>query len=142
MPEVHCFTSFSFSYLSRARLLVRTLRKFHPDWVLWACVSDRPPKQLDYAPDEEDFDHVIWVDDLPVKNVEGWIFQHSVVELCTAVKGLVLNEILGRGAAKVIYLDPDIALFGDLSEVVGLLDTHPVVLTPHQVDPESEAFAI
>jgi hypothetical protein len=141
MPDVHCFTSFSFSYLSRARVLARTVRKFHPDWVLWACVSDRPPKDLKWS-GEGEFDHVIWVEDLPLAGVKGWIFQHTLVELCTAVKGLVLEKILEHGAAKAIYIDPDIALFADLGEVVELLDTHPIVLTPHQVDPESERYAV
>ena len=42
-----CFTSFTYSYLPRARVLAETLRQAHPDWQLWAVVVDRPPPGAD-----------------------------------------------------------------------------------------------
>ena len=41
--KVTCFSSFTFAYLNRARVLYSTLRKFHPDWNLVALITDEPP---------------------------------------------------------------------------------------------------
>jgi hypothetical protein len=137
MSEIHCFTSISFSYLSRARILAKTLRELHPDWILWLCISDQEPEGYSFNLNDEAFDHVIWVQDLPLKALQSWIFKHNVVELCTAVKGFVLNHILNTGAPIVIYIDPDIALFNKMDPVLEALEEASIVLTPHLVDPES-----
>ena len=92
--------------------------------------------------EDEHIDRIVRVEELGIKNLEQWIFEHDVVELCTAVKGPMLCRLLDEGATKVIYLDPDIALFGDLDEVVQLLDSHDVILTPHLLAPESDDEAI
>jgi hypothetical protein len=136
MSNVHCFTSVSFSYLNRARVLAETVKRHHPDWTLWLGLSDEVPPGFDFDLAAESFDRIIRVQDLPVPNLRAWIFGHNVVELCTAVKGEMLCSILDEGAEKVVYLDPDIAVFRDLTPVVDLLDTHAVILTPHLLKPE------
>jgi hypothetical protein len=136
MAGVHCFTSISFAYLDRARVLAETVRKFHPDWTLWLCLSDREPPGFEFNIKQEQFDHLVRIEELGIADLEQWIFSHNVVELCTAVKGPMLDHILKRGADKVIYLDPDIALFGSLREVPKLLDRYTIVLTPHLTAPE------
>jgi hypothetical protein len=140
--DIHCFTSISFGYLDRARVLAETLRRHHPDWTLWMCVSDRAPKGFQFDIAQEQFDHVVRVDDLDLPCMIPWIFQHDVVELCTAVKGAMLCRLLAAGANKVFYLDPDIALFESLDPLVDELDKHSVVLTPHLLMPETNNAAI
>lgn len=142
MSKVHCFTSISFSYLDRARVLAETVKRFHPDWTLWLFVSDRAPEGFAFDPDTELFDQVVWIDELPIVERMSWIFKHDVIELCTAVKGPMLVRLLERGAENVVYLDPDIALFSDLHEIERLLDARSIVLTPHIVDPENGHQAI
>ncbi len=48
--KVLCYSSFTFSYLNRARVLFQTLRRFHPDWELVALVTDRPPAGFLFDP--------------------------------------------------------------------------------------------
>ncbi|MCI2401187.1 hypothetical protein [Aliiroseovarius subalbicans] len=140
---IHAFTSFTYSYLNRARVLAATLRQLHPDWTIWAVVTDKTPEGFDFNLAKEDFHHVITAEDLVGDGVDQWLFGHDVVEACTAVKGLACAHLLRDvGAEKVIYLDPDIAVFGDLSPVADLLDTHSIVLTPHQTIPETDPRAI
>ncbi|HME24860.1 MAG TPA: hypothetical protein VKI44_26615 [Acetobacteraceae bacterium] len=133
--SVNCFTSASFGNLDRARVLANTIRRFHPDWVLWLCLADAEPQGFAFDPACEPFDCVVRLEDLGIEDVRAWIFGHDLVELCTAVKGPMLARLLTYGAS-VVCLDPDIALFAALDDVIHLLETHSVVLTPHVVSPE------
>lgn len=140
--RVVCFTSLTFSYLARGRVLARSVKRFHPDWHFVACISDLPPAGFDFEVSAEPFDHVVWAHELPIQNVSSWLFKHDIVELCTAVKGPLLELLVEQGIDKIIYLDPDIAVFASLDAVIQELDRSSIVLTPHQVDPELEDMAI
>ncbi len=142
MTEVHCFTSASFAYLDRVRVLGETLHRHHPEWTFWLCLADREPPGFVFDATFELIDHVVRVDELGILDFERWVFDHDVIELCTAVKGQMLCHLLEKGARKVIYLDPDIALFRDIHHVVALLDSHDVILTPHQLEPDEDRQTI
>ena len=142
MSGIHCFTSASFAYLDRVRVLGETLKRFHPDWTLWLCLPDEEPPGFVFDPSAESFSNIVRLSELGIPDLKRWTFDHDVVELCTAVKGQMLCQLLEEGADKVVYLDPDIALFDDLAPVVALLDSHNVILTPHQTEPDTEISAI
>ncbi|KQY45722.1 hypothetical protein ASD32_10960 [Rhizobium sp. Root483D2] len=99
---------------------------------------DRPPKGFLETEWEKDFD-VILDPEILFPDWKAFVFKHDIVEACTAVKGRALQHILDSGAEKVIYLDPDIAVFHPLDHIAEKLDTASVILTPHQVDPNSSA---
>lgn len=140
--SVHCFTSASFNYLAKARVLGRTLKKFHPDWKMSICVTDKEPPGFTFDLSDEPFDDVIWSHELDLSNPQAWLFQHEIVEACTAVKGPVLRKLLDEGANAVVYLDPDIAVFNRLDPLVDLLKSNSILLTPHQLSPELRTQAI
>lgn len=142
---VHAYTSFSYSYLDRARVLAASLRRQHPDWVIWAVLTDKPPPDFSLDWSAEEFDEVMTAEDLFGEATDSWLFRHDIVEACTAVKGRALQRIMDQpGAEKVFYFDPDIALFNDMMAVEQLLNDEAIVLTPHQLDPDdrSETQAI
>lgn len=141
---VHCFTSASFAYLDRARVLAETVRRHHPEWTLWLCLVDEPPPGFEFDLRTEAFEGVVHLSELRIPDWRSWAFGHDVVELCTAVKGPMLHRLLTQeGAEHVIYLDPDIALFARLDPVLELLEAgHSVVLTPHLTTPEEQRQAI
>ncbi len=139
--KVLCYSSFTFSYLNRARVLYSTLRRFHPDWELVALITDRPPPGFDFDPAKEPFDRVVWAEDLGIGSVRSWLFRHDVVEACTAVKGPFLHQACGQ-ADIAIYLDPDTALLAPLDRLIDLLGEYEILLTPHLVDPNTERMAI
>lgn len=143
MSAIRCFTSFSFSYLTRAMLLARTLRAVHPDWELWATVVDRVPEGLDVAMALSEFDQHIFAEDLGFERWDSWIFKHDIVEACTAVKGRMMAHLLAmEGTEKVIYFDPDIAVFHRMDNVLDHLDSASILLTPHQIDPNLTEGAV
>ena len=135
---VVCYTSFTYSYLSRARVLLGSLRRAYPEWVVWAVMVDEPPPWVDEAAALAGFDGVLKLGDLGIPRAAAWLFKHDVVEACTAVKGAAMVHLLGLGAARVIYFDPDIAVFNRLEG----LDDGSIVLTPHQLEPNEAAAAI
>lgn len=144
MSDVHVYTSCNYYYLDRAKVLATSLKRHNPDYTFWLLLTDYPDDVYSHDWSAEPFDKVFWSTDLPVQNVNQWMFKHDVVELCTAVKGPFLEYLLAQGCEKVIYLDPDIAVFDSLGSIEKLLDTYSIVLTPHQLEPESkhEVFAI
>lgn len=145
--KVLCYSSFTFSYLNRARVLFQTLRRFHPAWELVALITDKPPLGFEFDPAHEPFDRVVWAEDLGISDFTGWLFKHDVVEVCTAVKGPFMHQACapdsewGRADA-VIYLDPDTALFGGLEPLEGWLEESDILLTPHLIDPNLDPAAI
>jgi hypothetical protein len=139
---VTCFTSISLNYLAKARVLAWSLRRHHPDWRLIACITDQPPAGFKLDLNAEHFDEIIWAHDLDIEPVAGWLFKHDVVEVCTAVKGPLLKKLIDNGSAKVLYLDPDTAVFGSLQPIVDWLDEYSILLTPHILEPDNTIEAI
>lgn len=133
-----CFSSFTYSYLSRARVLLASVRRVHPDWAVWAVLVDEAPDGVDEAAALAGFDGVLKVADLGIPRVLSWLFQHDLVEACTAVKGAAMMRLLERGAGRVVYFDPDIAVFNPMEG----LDRGSIILTPHQLEPNAAYQAI
>lgn len=140
--KVLCYSSFTFSYLNRARVLYQTLRRHHPDWELVALITDEPPAGFVFDPASEPFDRVVYAQDLGIPDFKSWLFKHDVVEVCTAVKGPFIHQACSWGADAVIYLDPDTALLSSLEPLERMLETSDILLTPHLVDPNDERAAI
>lgn len=132
------FTSITLNYLPKAKILAKTLKQFHPDWQFHLLISDRiPPEKTNVYEEElsqEYFDLVFWTENLPLENINGWLFKHTVVELCTAVKGIYLRKLADDGHKKIMYIDPDIAIFNPLSPLEKILDTAGIILAPHLLD--------
>lgn len=140
---IHAYTSFSYSYLNRARVLAASLKRQHPDWVVWAVITDKMPDGFTFDLEAEDFDRLLTAEDLFGAETDPWLFRHDIVEACTAVKGHALARIMEEpDAEKLFYFDPDIAVFAPMTPLVDLLDDYSIVLTPHQVTPDSEPQAI
>ena len=144
---MHVFTSISLNYLPKARVLASSVKQFHPDWTFHLLVSDRITNENrsiieEINPTKELFDRIVWIDALDIKIIYGSIGNHSIVEICTAVKGPFLQQLVSEGAEKVIYLDPDIAVFNSLGPLVELLDDNAILLTPHLLDYSDDPKAI
>ncbi len=143
MPaRIACYTSFTYAYLSRARILLASLRRHHPDWQIWALLIDEPPPGIDESEALGEFDGVMKSGDLGLTRMAAWLFKHDVVEACTAVKGAMMAHLLAKGADKVVYFDPDIAVFHPIDAIIDQLDTASIALTPHQIAPNVTDLAV
>lgn len=133
---MHYYTSITSNYIPKARVLAHSVHRHDPNAVFHLLLSDNPPPGFDLA--NEPFDTVLGLEELGIPNARAWAFKHLLVEMCTAVKGPGALEIVRRHQPdKLVYLDPDIVVFGGLQDLSRELDTHSVLLTPHLTDPES-----
>lgn len=141
MPDTCFFTSVSQQYFAKARVLGYTLKQHNPAaFLVLTCVGDLPPA---FQQDKEPFDAVLLLEDLDLPSPKALCFKYNVTELCTAVKAASALKIMNVfGAQRVIYLDPDIAVFDSLAPLEDWLNATSILLTPHQTEPEIDDFFI
>lgn len=133
------FTSANFAYLAKVLALAESFKNHHSDGrfvlmlnetraALEAQKAKIPPGLLD---------RIICLDDLTKRFglSASWIYSHSVVELCTAVKPFVLEMLLEETQAPVMYLDPDTYVYHPLEGLADLPAGASVGLTPHLLTP-------
>ncbi|MEL7152495.1 MAG: hypothetical protein AAFN51_01590 [Pseudomonadota bacterium] len=133
------YTSCALNYLPKARALAESLRIFHPDVRITLCLNDTLPDWFD--PSVEPFDQIWTPRDLGYGR--GWIFEHNVMELCTAVKGRALQRLLAEEDAEfVAYLDPDVFLFHGLDMVETYMERASIGLVPHILSPEESDVGV
>jgi glycosyltransferase involved in cell wall biosynthesis len=128
------FTVIARNYLAHARVLAASLARHHPDSRLQVVVLDDPDRAISAEPSFE----IIHVDELPFdppSDLYTMAATYDVTELATAVKPWAFAHLFARGASVVIYLDPDIEVFGSLGPLVPLARAHGLVLTPHLTEP-------
>src|SRR4051812_35217168 len=136
----HIFTSAAANYLPKARVLAQSIRRFHPDWKIHLILCDRPPADLT---DPNHFDFIWGLRDLEIPNLKSWLFQHTLVEASTAVKGFALRKLLAHpDCDHVLYFDPDIVILSALDQLIREFDKSSILLTPHLVEPETTEQAI
>lgn len=141
MKKIHVFTSAACNYIPKVRVLIESIKKWHPDWVVHLALSDEIPTDIDLS--AEPFDEIHPASTLEIPNFVGWSFCHSIVELSTAIKPFLLKKLLDRDdCAGVIYLDPDTVVFSPLDEVLEAIRHSNIALTPHQITPETTLSAI
>lgn len=132
-------TIVSFNYLAYARTLCASFLDANPGCNFYVLLVDRLPADFDRS--SEQFE-LITVEELAIPNFLPVAFKYDILELNTNVKPTFLTALLNRGADEVVYLDPDIFVYQDLSPVFDALENHAVVLTPHALspfpDPQSE----
>jgi glycosyltransferase involved in cell wall biosynthesis len=121
------------NYLAHARVLARSYAEHHPDARTWVLVIDEVDGWLD--PADEPFE-LVTPAELGIPTFDQMVCLYSVLELSTAVKPFFLAHLMEqRGLERVAYLDPDIRVHGDLSEIERLLADNTMVVTPHLTEP-------
>ena len=139
--QIHAYTSITANYLPKARVLAESVKRVDPGVQFHLILSDNLPIGFNLA--SEPFDSVIFAEQLVVDDFPRWAFGHSVVELCTAVKGVALEYIFSQyDAQQIFYFDPDMVIFSRLDELQAALSERSIVLTPHLTDPETTDIGI
>lgn len=126
------------SYLPFARVLARSFRARHPGIPLIALLADRVEDCFDAA--REPFD-LVDLDAVGIPGLRHFLFRYKRREMAVAVKPFLLDHLLDRGYRRVLYLDADLWVLDDLTPVFAALAEHPILLTPHLLEPLAGADA-
>lgn len=128
------FTSICTNYAHKARTLAESVKKNIPDAKFLVCLTEREvPKSMECPY----FDEVILSKDMWEGNFNRYIYKHAIVEASTSVKGHFFKYIIVHypNEDKFVYLDPDCFVYSDFVELRELLNTRPIVLCPHLLQP-------
>lgn len=119
------------NYLPYARVLAGGWGRHHPGLPLRVLVIDGSPGQHDDGLD------VVVPADLGIDAAELARMRgiYDAWELTTALKPRFLRHLLDVGAEAVVYLDSDVDVHADLSDLAALAVQHGTVLSPSFVDP-------
>jgi len=134
MTQAVC-TIVSLNYLPYARVLCASFLSHHPGWKFYVLLVDRLPGDLDLS--NEPYELVL-VEDLEIPDFPPIAFKYDILALNTNVKPTFLKALLARGFDRVVYLDPDIFVYRPLDSIIGALNTHSIVITPHVLSPISD----
>lgn len=121
------------NYLAHVRALTESFRRHHPDAPVYMLLVDRLDGRYDSQ--AEPFTTVS-LDDLPIRNLPGFCFQYTILELNTAVKPFLLEFLFERyDFGKLLYFDPDIKFYAPVTALFDALDAASAVLIPHLTAP-------
>lgn len=128
------FTSICTNYAHKARTLAESVKKNIPDARFLVCLTEREVPESMNSPY---FDEVILSKDMWPGNFNRYIYKHAIVEASTSVKGHFFKYIIENYLEedKFIYLDPDCYVYSDFVELRDLLNTRPIILCPHLLQP-------
>src|SRR5688572_22042095 len=120
------------NYLSHARILAKSFLAHHPGGSFTTLLIDDEGRTVD---DAAELFRCLRLEDigLPREEIDRLVAFYDVTELATAVKPRLLAHLLAEGISDVIYLDPDIKVYGSLELASRKAREHGIVLTPHMV---------
>lgn len=81
--------------------------------------------------------NIFWLEDLGVPEWKQLAFIYDIIEFSTSLKPFLALKFLEINS-KVIFLDPDTAVYSTLDPIIKDLDSSPVVLTPHYIKPQPD----
>jgi hypothetical protein len=138
---IYVFTSAAVNYLPKVRILFNSIKRYHVNWRTSLVLVDKVPSW--FKPEDYCVDKFITLDDLEIPDKNAWIFEHSIVELCTGVKAFALNSILHlKDCEAALYFDPDMVIFSNLDDLINSFEKASILLTPHVTKPEESMEAI
>lgn len=131
-PDLAVFTVCNIAYLPKALVLADSLLE-HAHTRLNVILFD---KKQELTPNHETVD-ITWVEDLGLPEWKQLAFIYDIIEFSTSLKPYIALKLLEKHA-RVIFLDPDTAVYSSLDPILKDLVASPVVLTPHYTKPQPD----
>lgn len=130
------FTSITNNYLPKARALAHSIKRHSPEVSFVLLLAEDADESL-LRPDDP-FDRILTVGELGIPDLAPWLFMHTVVEVCTALKGHALAHLLDSGEdTAVFYFDPDMVVTSRPDSLFAHFEDASILLTPHTTEPET-----
>ncbi|TAH24854.1 MAG: glycosyl transferase [Cytophagales bacterium] len=128
------FTVCSMNYLGQAKTLAQSVTENAPEYKFIYGLADKINNRDLRGISKTD---VLEVADLNIENFEWMVKNYNIVEFATAVKPFYFNYLFQKypQATEITYLDPDIKIFTNLSELSAMHQNYEIILTPHFTKP-------
>jgi hypothetical protein len=129
------FTICSNNYLSHAKTLCDSIIENNSGYQTYIILCDKQSANVDYSffyPS-----HLIMLEDLLIENMAELLARYSILEMNTSIKPAVFRYLYSKhpGLESLIYLDPDIMVFGNLHEISNEFPVADILITPHITQP-------
>lgn len=121
------------NYLPFANILGNSFLKHNPQSTFSLLVIDSEFFEFEKNPSFK----YLTLNDLEVsaKDLTNMSFYYNVTEFATALKPSVLKKLFSLGSQNIVYLDPDIQVFGRFEELEKAFQENELILTPHTINP-------
>jgi hypothetical protein len=131
-PDLAVFTVCNIAYLPKALVLADSLLE-HANTRLKVILFDN---KQDLSPYPKTVD-ITWLEDLGLPEWRQLAFIYDIIEFSTSLKPYIALKLLEKHS-RVIFLDPDTAVYNTLDPILKDLDASPLVLTPHYTKPQPD----
>lgn len=128
------FTICSNNYLAQAATLGESYLEYHPESRFFIGLADEPNDDLiEMLPRGIE---VIPAKNLPL-DINKLTAKYTIVEFNTCIKPSLFRYIFNMqtDVGAVIFFDPDIVIYRRLDEILDLLRSKNIILTPHTLSP-------
>lgn len=134
------FTICAKNFYGFALTLYESIKKHHPDVSFYVFIADDAEKDAfgSKAGEKMEVLSASSVIGLPQDEWTDLSFRYDIVELCTSIKPLCFRYLFEQGFESAIYFDPDILVFDRLDDIYSELKTHDAIVTPHELDINSD----
>lgn len=127
---IFCTVS-TYKHFGLALILATSIKKNHPEAKIVLCLVE---EQLSHVAQYRWlFDDIVLAKQLGFRNFYRHMFRHNEIEGPCSCKARLMLHALRRfpEADKFVYLDSDMKVYDQLTEVSTILDQNPIILTPH-----------
>lgn len=133
MNKTAVFTIASVNYFAQVQTLLDSLKESNPEWDRYYAVADTAGEDV-AAETEKKGARIIELEDLAIPDLNDMSFRYDVMEFNTAIKPFVMLRLL-ESYDRVVYLDPDIYVYGRMAKVEEAFDDgYDFVMIPHLND--------
>jgi hypothetical protein len=132
--EVIYTTVTTASYLPRAMIMAKSVKRHMPDCKVIVCiVEDKMPVNKERL--NAYFDHIILAKDLGFSNFQQFVFQYNQAQAACACKAQLMLYLLEnyRNYNYFVFLDSDTRVYGPFNELLDDLEKNEIILSPHFV---------
>lgn len=127
------------SYLAYARTLAKSILAIHPSAEIYVLLADRVDGAFD--PSNEPFRIISLQDLAQVQTIEQMSFYYTPMEFCCALRGLLHQYIWEKTQSPSwIFLDSDIFVTGDLTDIFNVLAKTNLLINPQLTHPVDDPF--
>lgn len=127
------------SRIALARAVAHSFREHHPALPFFVLLADEPHEGI---PGSSEPFQVVPFQALEIPDSAAFRFRYEELELSYACTPFLIRHLLLRGFDSVLFLKQETLVLDRLDPLLAMLRRHPVILTPHLLEPATGTDAL